>query len=143
MERCGSARSPSCARTSKATRKARRRRLTLLVCPPNPAVLQSSFRSFARRKAQRDAVHAVACSRRFRAIGKDVAEMRVARCATDLGPAHQPRALLEFSHRSVDHRRPEAGPAGAGIELGARREQRSAAANAFEETRALLAVERA
>ena len=81
MERCGSARSPSCARTSKATPKPQRtddRRLLPLAFRQIAAALQSPFRNLARREAQRDTVHAIARPCWLGAIGKDMAEMCIA-----------------------------------------------------------------
>jgi hypothetical protein len=71
-----------------------------------------------------------------------MAEMRIARGAANLGAAHEPRAILALAHGVRLGRRPEAGPAGAGIEFGIRRKQRRTTAYAFEHPVALFAVER-
>jgi hypothetical protein len=69
MERCGSARSQSCARTSKATRKPRRRRLTLLGCrriPAAPVGLGPSGKTWPRcasHDAQRTSVRRISHER--------------------------------------------------------------------------------
>src|SRR5262245_26549530 len=140
---CASARSPSCARISRATRR---------TADPTTGALRALRRrscarsrlvcALARRKRQRDAVDAIARAGGFRSVGEDMAEMRIARCATNLGAAHEPRAILVLAHGARLGRRPEARPTGAGIEFGIRRKERRTAAHALEHAVALFAVER-
>ena len=66
------------------------------------------------------AVHAVALAGRLRPVGKDVAEMGIAVRAADFGAPHEPRAVVVLARPRPAHRRIEARPAGAGIELGRR-----------------------
>src|SRR5262245_847320 len=99
-------------------------------------------RGLTRRKRERDAVDAIARAGGFRSVREDMAEMRIARRAADLGAAHEPRAILVLTHGARRGRCPETGPAGAGLEFGIRRESRRAAAHAFERAVALFAVER-
>src|SRR5215467_5308733 len=107
MGRCASARSPNCARTSRATRRAADQR-------PNAsraaacAACSRLLRALARRKRQRGAVDAIARAGRFGPVGEDMAEMRVARRAADLGAAHEPRAILVLAHGVRLGWRPEA-----------------------------------
>ena len=74
-----------------------------------------------RREGERRAVHTVTLPGRIRAVGKHVAEMSVAVGAADLGAPHEPGAVLVLAHRVRLDRRPEARPAGAGVEFRRRR----------------------
>src|SRR6202011_4762650 len=96
------------------------------------------FVRFAGRgKVERGAVHAIAQPGRLRPVGEDVAEMGLARRAADLGAAREPRAVVVLAHRLAVNRRIEARPAGAGLELRVRGEQRRPAAHAAVIPRAL------
>src|SRR5262245_11918141 len=140
--RCASARSPSCARISRATRRTADPTTEALRALRRWCARSRLLRALARRKRQRDTVDAIARAGGFRPVGEDMAEMRIARRAADLGAAHEPRAVLVLAHGVRLGRRPEAGPAGAGIEFCIRRKQRRTAAHAFEHAVALFTVER-
>src|SRR5262249_39991075 len=66
----------------------------------------------------------------------------VARRAADLGPVHEPGAIVVLAHRTLLDRRKEARPTGSRVELGVGGEERRAAAHAIEHAFALLVVER-
>src|SRR5262249_12778330 len=100
------------------------------------------LRALARSKRQRSAVDAIARAGGFGSVGEDMAEMRAARGATDLGAAHEPRTILVFADGVRFGWRTEAGPAGAGIEFGFRPKQWRTATHAVEHALTLFAVER-
>src|SRR5262249_42529126 len=81
-------------------------------------------------EAQRHRVHAVAQAGRRRAVVEDVAEVRAAAAALDLDAREAEQVVLLGVDQLLAQRRPEARPAGAGVELGGRREQRVAAGDA-------------
>ena len=85
---------------------------------------------FFRLEPQGDAVHAVAQPRGRRAVGKDMAQMRVAARAMHLGALHEKAAVDRLAHHLRVQRRKEAGPAGAAFELRCLVEQRRIAAHA-------------
>src|SRR6185295_17293800 len=134
----GSARSPNCARISRATRKpvdgAREH---------GPALRLSSFVGLVRRERERAAVHAVARAGRLRPIRKDVPQMRVACCAAHFGAPHEERAVVVLAHGAFCDRCEKARPAGARFEFGGGRKQRRAAGDAVEHALALFLIERA
>src|SRR4029077_12260123 len=74
------------------------------------------LRFAGRGKLERGAVHAIAQPGRPRPVGEDMAEVRLARRAADLGAAAEPRPVVMLAHRLAVNRRIEARPAGAGIE---------------------------
>src|SRR5262245_16477038 len=94
-----------------------------------------------RFERHRDAVHAVAQTRRARTVGKYVTEVSATLRAVDLGPRH-PVALVRCRADSVLERRSEARPPGAALEFRRRVEQWFAASRAPERARALLTVQR-
>src|SRR5260221_5204489 len=83
-----------------------------------------------RLELQRGRIQAVAQPRRLRAIGEDVAQVGVAAAANDLGPHHEMAFIGHERDAVVVERLPETRPAGAGLELGLRVEQRLTAADA-------------
>src|SRR6185312_6733903 len=96
-----------------------------------------------RLELHRYAVHAVAQAGGLGAVGEDVAEVAAAAGAADLGAVHEEAAVgLGGDVRRVD-RREEARPAGAGVELGVRGEERQAAGGADEDAFLVDLVERA
>src|SRR6185295_12310920 len=98
---------------------------------PGP-LLHALFVGVARAlvEAQRATVDAVALSGRARPIVEDVTEVRVAVLADDLGAAHEEASVFAQLDVLEVHRLGEAGPAGAGVELGVGGEQLRAAADA-------------
>src|SRR3569623_1143982 len=80
----------------------------------------------SRHEPQRRRVDAVAQASRLRAIREDVAEVRVAELAPDLGAVHPVRAVVDLAAPRPGARRPEARPARARVELLGRAEQRLA-----------------
>src|SRR3989344_4362092 len=80
---------------------------------------------------QRGRVDAIAQTGRLWPVGEDMPEMRAALAAMHLGEAHEKAAVILFTDILGFHRRVEAGPAGAGIELGVGAEQLGAATGAF------------
>ena len=78
-------------------------------------------------EAQRHRVEAVAIAGRPGAIGKHVAEVAAAARADLLGAQHAVAGIAQQLDVRVSVRLEKAGPAGAGIELGAGAEQRQAA----------------
>lgn len=82
------------------------------------------------RQLQRDGVDAVALAGRLRSVGKDVAEVGATAAAVHLGAGHEQAAVGLGRHRPRVYRLPEAGPAGAAVELRLRREQLLSAAGA-------------
>src|SRR5262245_42831947 len=94
------------------------------------ALARASGSLFTRLEPQRRRVHAIPLPRRLRAVVEDVPEVRVAAAAHDLGAAHEPAVVRVLGHAALRHRRPEARPAGAGVELRRAVEQRLAAADA-------------
>ena len=79
--------------------------------------------SLCRDKLQCDAVDAVAQAGRLGAIFEDMALMPLAACAMDFGPGKNHSVIgCGFDHFGVD-RLPEAGPAGAAVELVFREKQ--------------------
>ena len=93
-------------------------RRSLLVGIPRPLELQ------------RRGVDAVAEPRGLGPVLEDVAEVAVAGGAPHLGARHEEAPVGLRVHRAGVDRLPEAGPPGARIELGARREEGRAAAGA-------------
>src|SRR5215470_2442756 len=79
---------------------------------------------------ERGRVHAVAQARRSRPVVEDVTEMRIARRAQYFSALHEEAPVLLGAKVLLGHRRIEARPAAAGVELGRRVEQRRAAAYA-------------
>ena len=92
---------------------------------------------------QRLGVHAVAQSRRPRPVVEDVPEVAVAAGAEDLDPPHAVAAVLFGDDVLVGDRLEEARPAGAGIELRVRGEERQTAADAGVDALPLVVEERA
>src|SRR5882757_10856681 len=78
---------------------------------------------------QRRRIHAVPPASRRRAIVKHVSEVRVTPGARDSRP-HAKTVVLQLGNIFPRDRLPEAGPTGARIELGLRREQRRITADA-------------
>src|SRR5690606_3170150 len=68
-------------------------------------------------EVERQGVDAVAEARRSRAIGEDVAEVRVARAATHLGAAHAVAVVAQLPDVRSRRRSLEARPAAAGVIL--------------------------
>src|SRR5690606_20537486 len=95
-----------------------------------------------RLELERHAVHAVALAGRLRAVVEDMAEMAAAARAMHLGADHA-EAVIRGGGNRILARRPEAGPAATGVELGVGIEQHLAAAGAEETARPEFAVERA
>src|SRR5262249_43684344 len=79
---------------------------------------------------ERGRVHAIAQARRPRPVFEDVTEMRIARRAQYFGALHEEAPVLLGAEVLLGHRRVEARPAAAGVELRRRVEQRRAAAYA-------------
>src|SRR5256885_1530680 len=92
------------------------------------------------RERQRQAVHAVAQARGLGAVVEDMAQVAAAAAAMHLGAQHAVGAVLARGHGLVQ-RLPEAGPAGAAVELGLGREQRQRAARAGKGAGAVLLVQ--
>src|SRR5258706_2826249 len=93
-------------------------------------------------KTQGTAVRAIAQARRSRAVIEDMAQMAAASGAIKFSAHHTVAAVGGGRHRprlGV----PEAGPAGAAVELGAGVEQFGAASGAFKLSRALFIIQRA
>src|SRR5574341_1888995 len=78
---------------------------------------------------QRRGVDAVSQSRWLRYVREDVAQVGVAAAAEDFGAAHEEAAVVLGGDRVGGHGLVEAGPAGAGVELGVGGEQGVAAAH--------------
>src|SRR5208337_1451914 len=78
-------------------------------------------------------VHAVAQAGGLGAVVEDVAQVRVALGAQHFVAGHTDAAVGLVLHVLLGDRLPEAGPAGAGVELGRRAEQRVLAADAAED----------
>ena len=89
---------------------------------------------------ERRAVHAVTQARRPGSVRKYVSKMSAASRAVNFRSCHAVALVDGRLDRSVD-RLPEAGPAGAALELGVRRKQRMAAAAASERAGALLVIQ--
>ena len=83
-------------------------------------------------EGQRGRVHAIAQAGRTRAVVEDVAEMGVALGASHLVARHPQAGVAVSLDVLLGDGLPEARPAGAGVELGRRREQRILAAHAAE-----------
>src|SRR6266540_4325875 len=111
---------------ARARRAARRRRALGLVSPVGGRN-RVRERSLVADVAERDRVHAVAQPRRRRAVLEDVAEVPVAAGAADLDAAHAVRVVDPLRHRVGGDGVRERRPAGAGLELLARAEERVAA----------------
>ena len=79
-------------------------------------------------------VHTIAQSRWCRSVGKDMAKMTVAICATYFGPLHEQFAVGVFGDAVFVCRCIEAGPASAGIKFGRRLKQRFSASGTNEYT---------
>src|SRR5580698_36198 len=75
-------------------------------------------------------VHAVAQAGWPRAVIEHMAEVRVAAAAGDGGAVHSHAGIVSFDNVLARDGLPEAGPAGAGLELGGRVEYRRVAADA-------------
>src|SRR5690606_35720826 len=90
-------------------------------------------------EAERERVHAVAQPRGgAEAVVEDVAQMPAAVGAAHLGAHHAERGVFEKLHGIRVHRVVEAGPAAAGVELGAALEQLGSARRTGVEARAVL-----
>ena len=87
-------------------------------------------RLVGRIKSHRHAVHAIAQARGGGAIGKHMAQMRVAARAVHLGAAHEPAIIDAFAHSFRRYWRVERRPARARFKLGRLIEQRRIAAQA-------------
>src|SRR5574337_82976 len=96
-------------------------------------VVGSSGRAWHETQGHR--VHAIAQAGRPWTVVEDMAEMAVATGATDRGAAHAEQAVAAFDHVARGDRLPEAGPAGAGVELGGGVVQRRGAGHATEQAR--------
>src|SRR5437899_3054581 len=81
----------------------------------------------ARHERERGGVEAVAAAGRRRSIGEDVTEVPVAATAPDLDALHPVRAVVQGGEVLRIERLVERRPAGPGLELRARPEQRQAA----------------
>src|SRR5512144_1015751 len=88
------------------------------------------WRDSPRAEVERRGVHAVPQARRLRTVLEHVAEVRAAAPALDLGARHEEARVLPRLHAPGRGRRGEARPAGAGLELRLRLEQRVAATGA-------------
>src|SRR5262245_46628365 len=75
------------------------------------------------RERQRHRVDAIAIARRRRAVREDMALVRAAAGANDLGPHHAIAGIANLSQIPVGERSRETGPARAALELGASPEQ--------------------
>jgi hypothetical protein len=84
---------------------------------------------------QRRRIHAVAETRGRGAVFEDVSQMGIALGAADFGAHHAVGRVPVFHDASFFGGLVETRPAGAGVELGIRIKQRSAAANAVIHTR--------
>src|SRR5262249_42194654 len=125
---CGATRATAKARTAssrKADRLDPRRPRALVVI--SAWILALLLR---RLEVGRRGGHAVAEAGRPRAVGEDVPEVGVAAAAEDLGPLHEEAPVVLGLDGLGCDRLGEARPAGAGLELGLRREERLAAADA-------------
>src|SRR5579885_3627280 len=91
-------------------------------------------------ECQSRAVDAIARPGRLRAVGEDVAKMRLAFGAAHLGAAHEQGSVLVLAHRFPLRGRIEARPAGAGLVFRVGAEQRFAAADAAIHALPLLRV---
>src|SRR5215471_19288734 len=89
----------------------------------------------ARRESHRESVHAVAQSRRFRAVVEYVTQMAAAAPAMHFRAHHAPRTVLARCDGVIE-RRPEARPARVAVELRARRKEVEAASRAPEQAAA-------
>src|SRR5690348_5132426 len=128
---CGataSASRKSTRRTTACSRRTRFRRGSSVgwrVPPP----AEASSRRF-RLQVEGGRVEAIAQAGRFGPVLEDMAEMGVAAAAQHLDPPHEQAAVVLGGDAVLGHRRPEARPAGAGIELGVGAEELLAAAHA-------------
>src|SRR6478672_9301992 len=95
----------------------------------------------SRREGQADRVDAVTLAGRRRAVGEDVALVRAAAGADDLGPDHAVAGVADGREVPLSERLGKARPAGAALELGAAVEQRQAAQAAGEDARPFLVEE--
>src|SRR5271170_8356033 len=86
--------------------------------------------SGARREVERHRIHAVTKPGRARPIVEDVPEVRLAALAGHIGALHPEGVVAALQDIQTRDRLPEARPAGARIELGARVEQNRGAADA-------------
>src|SRR5262249_31461335 len=84
-------------------------------------------------EVERHRIDAVAEASRLRSIAEQIAQMRVASAARDLA-VRVPAARLSVVHVLLGDRLPIARPSGARIELRVRREERSVAADAAEQS---------
>ena len=94
-------------------------------------------------EVERDAVDAVAKAGGARAVVEDVALVTAAARALDLGAYHAERVVDVLGDSAGLDRTREGRPAGTGVELVARVEERRAAARAEEDAGAVVFVERA
>ena len=81
--------------------------------------------------------------RRRRAVGEDVAEVAAAAGAGDFRALHPVTGVTDAVNVGLVERREEAGPAGAGVELGVGAEQRQPAQPAAIDAAALVVEEHA
>src|SRR6266545_1071692 len=87
-------------------------------------------RRLARLERERRRIDAITKPGRRRPVGKDMTQVRVADVADDLGALHSHRGVALLAYVGGIERLEVARPAATRIELGIRREQRRAAANA-------------
>src|SRR5690349_7487745 len=101
-------------------------------------IAEQSLRLFSFVQLECGGVHAVTQTGRSRAVFKHVTKVRVAATADHGNPAHSETAIVETGNVLLSNRLPEAGPAGAGLELRFRIEQWSVAADAAIDAFAVL-----
>src|SRR5271156_2772189 len=78
-------------------------------------------------------VHAVAQTRRLRAVVENVSQVCVTHFARNRGALHTQASICNFNNIFARDRRPEAGPPGARLELRLRAKARRVAADATKE----------
>src|ERR1051326_4570574 len=114
------------------------RGLALRHLPAPPAPRSAYLRLCLPVEVEAGRVDAVALAARVRAVVEEVPEVGVAGGAADLGADHAVLAVLDLLDLAAVDGRPEAGPPGAGVELGVRLEQRRAAHDALVHPDALV-----